>query len=48
MSPKYDAAKIENLSDADKLRLISAYLNHNEPNNVRQSRCNFLEPVHPH
>lgn len=34
MSPKYDAAKIENLSDADKLRLISAYLNHNEPNNV--------------
>ncbi|KKY24279.1 hypothetical protein UCDDS831_g02612 [Diplodia seriata] len=34
MAPKYDASKVENLNDADKLRLISAYLNHNDPNNV--------------
>ncbi|KAF2142181.1 uncharacterized protein K452DRAFT_308557 [Aplosporella prunicola CBS 121167] len=30
----YGTSKVDNLSDADKLRIISAYLNHNEPQNV--------------
>ncbi|KAL1643509.1 hypothetical protein SLS58_004869 [Diplodia intermedia] len=34
MAPKYDVSKVENLTDADKLRLIAAYLNHRDPNNV--------------
>lgn len=35
MSVKYDMSKVEGLNDADKLRLISAYVNHPEPKNVR-------------
>ncbi|OJD32789.1 mads box transcription factor mcm1 [Diplodia corticola] len=34
MPTMYDASKVENLSEADKMRLIVAYLNHSEPNNV--------------
>ncbi|EKG14755.1 hypothetical protein MPH_08030 [Macrophomina phaseolina MS6] len=32
--PAYDGSKIDGLTDTDKMRLIAAYLSHNEPNNV--------------
>ncbi|KAL1634191.1 hypothetical protein SLS56_002495 [Neofusicoccum ribis] len=34
MNPKYDTTKISALTDIEKLRLATAYLNHLEPKNV--------------
>lgn len=35
MNPKYDTTKISALTDIEKLRLATAYLNHLEPKNIR-------------
>lgn len=47
MAPKYTIQAINSLSEVEKLRLVLAYLHHNEPKNVRSSTAAQLYRSHP-